>query len=102
MQERSPLLVFFEVFSEMFGEQNVAGVATIHHPLRHVDPSAGEIASFVYIDNPANWPAVNSHPKLQAGMFLERAADLHRALRRRFWTGVKNQRHPIAGRDFKQ
>ena len=35
-------------------------------------------------------------------MFLERAADLHRALRRRFRTGVKYQRHPVAGRDFNQ
>ena len=78
------------------------GVATIHYPLRHVDSSAREIGPFVYIDHPANWPAVDSHPKLQAGMFLERAADLHRALHRRFRTGVKDQRHPVAGRDLKQ
>ena len=32
-------------------------------------------------------------------MFLESAADLHRALRRRFWTRVKCQRHPVAGWD---
>ena len=37
MQERSPLLVFFEIFSHVLGKQNVSGVATIHHPLRHVD-----------------------------------------------------------------
>jgi hypothetical protein len=35
-------------------------------------------------------------------MFLEHAADLHRALRRRFWADVKHQRHAVARRDFKQ
>ena len=35
-------------------------------------------------------------------MFLESAADLHRALRRRFRTGVKCQRHPVAGWDPSQ
>ena len=78
------------------------GVAAIHHPLRHVDSSAGEIGPFVYIHDPADRPAVDSHPKLQARMFLERAADLHRALRRRFRTGVKDQRHPVAGWDLNQ
>ena len=101
VQERSPLLVFFQIFSDVFGKKNVAGVAAIHHPLRHVDPGAREIGPFVYIDHPANWSAVDSHPKLQTGMFLERAADLHRALRRRFRTGVKDQRHPVAGWDLK-
>src|SRR6266480_3059550 len=86
----------------MFGEQNVAGIAAIHHPLRHVDPGTGEIGPFVYINKTADWPAVNSHPKLQARMFLERMADLNRALRRRFRARVKDQRHPVAGRDFKQ
>jgi hypothetical protein len=35
-------------------------------------------------------------------MFLERAADLHRSLRRRFRTRVKCQRHPVAGWDPSQ
>src|SRR5438477_6453814 len=102
MQERSPPLVFFEVFSHMFGEENVPGVAAIHHSLRYVKTGAGEIGPFVYINHAANRTAVDSHPKLQARMFLEGTADLHRALRRRFWTSVKDQRHPVPGRDFKQ
>ena len=100
VQERSPLLVFFEVFRHMLGKQNVSGVTAIHHPLRHVDPGAREVGAFVYIDNPADWTAVDSHPKLQTGMFLKRPADLQRALRRRFRTGVKDQRHPVARWDF--
>ena len=35
-------------------------------------------------------------------MFLERAADLHRALHRRFRIGVKDQHHPIASWDPNQ
>ena len=102
VQKRSPLLVFFEIFGDMLGKEDVPCVAAIHHPFRHVDSSAREIGPFVYIDHPANWPAVDSHPKLQARMFLERAADLHRALRRRFRIGVKDQHHPVAGWDPNQ
>src|SRR5437868_3741734 len=102
VQERPPLFVFFEVFSDMLRKQNVAGVAAIHHPFGHVETSAREIGPFVYIDHTANWPAVDSHPKLQARMFLERTADLYRALRRRFRTCVEDQRYAVAGRDFKQ
>jgi hypothetical protein len=86
----------------MPGKENVTGVATIHYPLGQVDPGAGEIGALVYIHYPAHWPAVDSHPKLQAGMFLESATNLCRALRRRFGTSVKDQCHPVAGRDFKQ
>src|SRR5678815_3106716 len=43
MQERAPLLAFFEVFGDMPGKENVTSVAAIHHSLCHVDPSAGEI-----------------------------------------------------------
>ena len=102
VQERSPLLVFFQIFGDVFGEQNVTRVAAVHHPLRHVDSSTREIGPFIYIDNPADWPAVDSHTKLQARMFLERAADLHRAPRRRFRTGVKDQHHPVASRNLNQ
>src|SRR5437762_12225506 len=35
-------------------------------------------------------------------MFLERAADLHSTLRRRFRIGVKNQHHPVASWDPNQ
>jgi hypothetical protein len=51
---------------------------------------------------PPNWSAVDSHPNLQARMLFERAADLHRALHRRFRIGVKDQHHPIASWDPNQ
>ena len=102
MQERSPTFVFGQVLSHMTGKKNVPCVAAIHHPFCHVDSSAREIGPFIYVDHAANWPAVDSHPNLQARMFLERAADLHRALRRRFRIGVKDQHHPVASWDPNQ
>ena len=102
MQKRSPLFVLFEILGYMLGKENVAGVAAIHYPLRDVEASARKIGPFVYIRNGADWPAVDSHPKLQARMLLERAADLHGALRGCFRTRVKYQHHPVASRDFKQ
>src|SRR5262249_47739582 len=101
VEKWSPFFKFSQVFGDMLGEENVAGIATIHDTLREIQASAGEIRSFVYIDNAANWPAVNPHPKLQARMFLERAADLDRALHGRFRTSVKHQRHAITRRDLK-
>jgi hypothetical protein len=62
-------------------------------------PAPARFGLFVYIDNPAHGTTVNSHPKLQARMFLQRSANLRCALGGRFWTRVKYQRHPIAGRD---
>jgi hypothetical protein len=35
-------------------------------------------------------------------MFVDSTADLHRALRRRVWTRVKYQRHPVTGRNPSQ
>jgi len=66
VQERPPPLVFFKILGNVFGEKNVPGVTAIHDSLRHVNPGAGETGSFIYIDNPADWSAVDSHPKLQA------------------------------------
>ena len=86
----------------MFGEKNVPGVTAIHHPLGQIKTGAGKIRTIIHVDHTADWPAVNSHAQLKARVVLECTADLHRASRRRFRTGVKDQRHTIAGRDFKQ
>ncbi len=64
VQKRAPLPVFFQIFGDVFGQKNVPGVTEIHPPFGHVDSSAREIGPFVYIDHPANWAAVDSHPKL--------------------------------------
>ena len=54
------------------------------------------------IDYTADGSAVNSHPESQTRMVLKRLANLHRTLRWRFRTGVKNQRHAVASGDLDQ
>ena len=44
MEERPPLAILFEVVSDVLRQKNVAGVAAIHHSLRHVNASAGTFA----------------------------------------------------------
>ena len=102
VQERSPLLVFFEILGDMLREENVSGIPAIHHPLRRVKTSTGKIWTIIHVHHSAHWSAVNSHAQLEMRMLLERAADLYRALRGRFRTCVKHQSHPIAGRNLKQ
>jgi hypothetical protein len=70
--------------------------------LRHVKAGACEIGMTIHIYHPADRPAVDAHSNLQAWMLLERAADFNRALRRRFLTGVEDQRHAVAGWNFYQ
>src|SRR6476469_3580185 len=96
------MLVFFEILGYMLGDKNVSGVSAIHDPLRHVDAGTGEIGMAIHIYHPADRTAVHAHSNLQAWMRLERATDFNRALRRRFLTGVKDQRHAVAGRNFYQ
>src|SRR4030095_7805385 len=64
VQQRSPLVVFFQIFGDVFKEQDVPRVGAIHHSLCDVDSSAREIGPFVYIHNSANGTAVDSHPNL--------------------------------------
>jgi hypothetical protein len=40
----------------------VSSIAAVHHALRHIDASAGDIASVINIDNVVNRSAMNPHP----------------------------------------
>src|SRR5205823_10515658 len=40
MKTGLPMRIVFQIISHMSGEENVAGVTAIHHPLRDVDPRA--------------------------------------------------------------
>ena len=80
----------------------MSGISAGHDPLRHVETGTGEIGTIVHIYHPAYRAAVHAHSNLQARMRLERATDFNRALRRRFLTGVEDQRHTVAGWNFYQ
>src|SRR5438067_4073419 len=86
----------------MFGDKNVSAIAAGHYPLRHVEPGACEVSMTIHIYHSAHRTAVHAHSNLQAWMRLERATDFNRALRRRFLTCVKDQRHAVAGWNFYQ
>src|SRR5438874_3273338 len=86
----------------MFGDKNVSRISTSHHSLRHVDAGPREIGVTIHIYHPADRTAVHAHSNLQAWMLFERATDFNRALRRRFLTGVEDQRHAVAGWNFYQ
>ena len=98
MQERSPLFVFFKILGDMLGKENVPGIAAIHHPLRHVDPSPGEVGPPAHIGHFAYRPAVNAHPDRNFRMLAERLGDLERASSGLFRAVMKDQGHPVASR----
>src|SRR6266566_8089491 len=102
MQQRAPMFVFFQIFSDVFGDKNVPGVPASHDSLGHVEAGTGEIGMTIHIYHPADRTAVHAHSNLQARMRLECATDFNRALRRRFLTGVEDQRHAVAGWNFYQ
>ena len=82
----------------MLGEENVPGIAAIHHPLRHVDPSAGDISPPTHVGHVAHRAAVNAHPHCESPGALEGLCDLERTLRRFLRTVAKDERHPVPGR----
>src|SRR5436190_2108063 len=100
MQERPPMFVSFEIFGDVSGEEDVAGVAAVHHPLRHIQTGTGQVRLAVYIDHAADWAAVHSHPKSYSRVFFESATDFERAFYRLFRAPVKNQRHAVTYGDL--
>ena len=97
-----PMPELFEVFGDVPGKQDVLGVATIHHPLGNVDAGAGNVGATTYVYHAANRAAVHAHAQFELGMLPGRATDLKGAFHRRFRCVVKNQRHPVAGRNCNQ
>ena len=66
-QPRRPLPRMDQIIGHMLGEKNVAGVAAIHHPLRHVDAGTGHIGATIHIDHAADRAAV-AHPCARADL----------------------------------
>ena len=94
MQIRPPARILFQIFGDMFGKQNVSGVAAIHDPLRDIDASAGDVCLFVKIGDFVDRAAVNSHAHLKFRMTLERLANFQRAQNRRFRSVRKTSAPP--------
>ncbi len=68
VQMRVPPRKRREIIGHALGQQNVARIAAIHHPLRHVDPGPGDIHTIVDINDFVYRAAVNAHAQLDAGV----------------------------------
>ena len=90
-QPRRPLPVLHQIIRHMLGEENVPGVAAIHHPLRHVDAGPGDVGAPAHVGHFAHRPAMNAHPHRNFRMLPERLGDLERAPRRLFRAVTKDQ-----------
>ena len=101
-QPRRPLPGMDQVIRHVLGEKNVAGVAAIHHPLRHVDAGPGDVGAPAHVGHLAHRSAVNAHPHRKFGVLLERFGDLQRAPGRFFRAPAKDERHPVTRRQPNQ
>ena len=95
VQARLPMPVLHEIFGGAFREQDVPGVAAIHHPLRQVDPGARDVGAIVDVDHFVDRAAVDSHPQPQFRMLFVGARELESALRRGFRIVAKDERHTV-------
>ena len=62
------MCVLLQIFSDMFREQNVPGIATIHHALGHIDAGTSHVRAPVYVHDAADRTAVHAHAQAKLGM----------------------------------
>src|SRR5438477_7962090 len=86
----------------MFREKNVAGVATIHDPLRDIDSGACDVESVINISDLIDWGAVNSHPQTDGRIFFQLLSDFQGAADRVVRALEEKKRHAVAGRQSNQ
>ncbi len=101
-QPRGPLPGMDQVIGHVLGEENVSGIAAIHHPLRHVDAGPGDVGAPAHVGHLAHRSAVDAHPHRKFRVLLERFGNLERAPGWLLGAAAKDQRHPVAGRQPNQ
>ena len=82
VQTRLPLAILLEVLRNPSRKEDVTGITAIHHPLRHVDPGAGDVGPPTHVGHFAHRAAMNSHSHRDLRMLLQRFGNLERATRR--------------------
>ena len=70
VQARLPLPILLQIFRDMPGEKNVAGITAIHDPLCDVDAGTRDVRLFVQIRDLVDRTAVNSHADPKFRMLL--------------------------------
>jgi hypothetical protein len=97
VEEGTPTRIMFQIFGDMLGQQNVSGVATVHHPLGNIDSGPRNVGLFIQIRDLIYRPAVNSHAHVKRRMALQCFGNLEPAQHRRFRSVAKDERATIAG-----
>jgi hypothetical protein len=97
-QTRGPLPGMDQIIRHVLGEENVASVAAIHHPLRHVDAGPGDVGAPAHVGHLAHRSAVNAHAHGKFRVLLKCLGNLERAPGRFLCAVMKDQRHPVASR----
>ena len=72
-----PSAVLRQIFGGAFGQQNVTGIAQIHHALGDIDAGARHIGAVVHVGDSANRPGVNAHAHPQSRMRFQTVGYLH-------------------------
>ena len=87
VQTRRPLPILHQIVRHVLGEEDVPGIAAIHHPLRHVDPGPGDIGPPTDVGHFAHRSAVDAHPHRKSGCFRNACAisSAHRAGSSALW-----------------
>src|SRR5262249_41806330 len=73
VQHRPPLRQLFEII-RAFRNENVTGVATIHHALRDVDAGTGDVPLLTQVSHFLHRPAVNPMRTRNSGCFFNSRA----------------------------
>ena len=74
MEQWSPFLKLGQIFGRVLGEQNVTGVAAIHHPLCQIQTGTCQIGASSHIDNSTDRTAMDAHAQPQPRIIFDRAA----------------------------
>src|SRR5205809_7979855 len=79
VEVRLPSTLLREIIGDAFTDENMAGVAAIHHSLRDVDAYAGDVFAPICILHMMDGAAVDSHPYRQTGLRAQGLANLQGA-----------------------
>ncbi len=77
VKERWPARILFQIIGHALGEQNVTGIAAVHHSLRQVYAGACDVGLLVQISDLIYRTAVNAHSHSKFGMLFQRFTDLN-------------------------
>src|SRR5207302_7357473 len=96
VQMSFPMAILLEIFSHMLGDENVTRVTAIHHSLRDIDSSSGNVRATTYVHYAADRSAVNPHTQLEFGVLPRPPTNLQSAFHRGLRSIVEHERHSIS------